>query len=217
MPKEPINATIDISEVNVSEDAIVNVTLSNDATGTLSVFVDGKKVGDVNVTGSIVSVSVGRLTAGNHVVEARYSGDEKYCSISESKEVFVSKLNTDVKSDDVEITEGEPAIIIVNLDGEASGIVLVNVGGKQFYSAVESGKATVEAVGLITANYTADIIYQGDDKYSEASTIVNVKVNQKPAEKIESIISMGSNCMFLLLKCLSYFHSILFIFSLFLI
>ena len=190
VPKEPINATIDISEVNVSEDAILNVTLSNDATGTLSVFVDGKKVGDVNVTGSIVSVSVGRLTAGNHVVEARYSGDEKYCSISESKEVFVSKLNTDVKSDDVEITEGEPAIIIVNLDGEASGIVLVNVGGKQFYSAVESGKATVEAVGLITANYTADIIYQGDDKYSEASTIVNVKVNQKPAEKIESIISI---------------------------
>ena len=31
---------------------------------------------------------------------------------------------------------------------------------------------------------------RGDDKYSEASTTVNVKVNQKPADKIESIISI---------------------------
>ena len=190
MPKEQINATIDISDVNVAEDVIVNVTLSDDATGTLSVFVDGKKVVEVNVTGNIVSVSLGRLTAGNHVVEVKYSGNDKYYSISKNKDVFVSKLNTDVKANAVEITEGETAIIAVNLDGEASGIVLVNVGEKQFYAVVYSGKATVEAVGLTASNYTADIIYQGDDKYSEAFTTVNVKVNQKPADKIASIISI---------------------------
>ena len=190
VPKEQINATIDISDVNVTEDVIVNVTLSDDATGTLSVFVDGKKVVEVNVTGNIVNVSVGRLTAGNHVVEVKYSGNDKYYSISKNKDVFVSKLNTDVKANAVEITEGETAIIAVNLDGEASGIVLVNVGEKQFYAVVYSGKATVEAAGLTAANYTADIVYRGDDKYSEASTTVNVKVNQKPADKIESIISI---------------------------
>ena len=64
------------------------------------------------------------------------------------------------------------------------------MSGKQFYAVVYSGKATVEAAGLTAANYTADIVYIGDDKYSEASTTVNVKVNQKPAEKIESIISI---------------------------
>lgn len=190
VPKEQINATIDISDVNVAEDVIVNVTLSDDATGTLSVFVDGKKVVEVNVTGNIVSVSLGRLTAGNHVVEVKYSGNDKYYSISKNKDVFVSKLNTDVKANAVEITEGETAIIAVNLDGEASGIVLVNVGEKQFYAVVYSGKATVEAVGLTASNYTADIIYQGDDKYCEAFTTVNVKVNQKPADKIASIISI---------------------------
>ena len=64
------------------------------------------------------------------------------------------------------------------------------MSGKQFYAVVYSGKATVEAAGLTAANYTADIVYRGDDKYSEASTTVNVKVNQKPADKIESIISI---------------------------
>lgn len=175
--------------LKVDEDAIVNVTLKSDATGTVAVFVDGNKISDDNVTNGVVNVSVGGLTAGIHIIEVRYSGDEKYYSMSETKEICAEKLNTTLKADAVEITEGETAKIIVNVDDGASGIVLVDVGGNQFYAIIDSGRACIEAVGLTASNYTANIFYQGDDKFNEASTIADVKV-KKSAEKTRCVISI---------------------------
>ena len=189
-PKEKINATIDVSDVKVGEDAIVNVTLTADATGTVAVYVDGKKSAECNVENGTLSVSVGQLTAGNHIVEARYSGDDKYSSVSETKDINVAKLNATVKADDIEVTEGETASLTVNVDGVATGVVFVNVGGKQFYGIIESGKANIDVVGLGAANYTAEISYQGDDRFAESFTTANVKVNSKPAEKKGSVISI---------------------------
>lgn len=189
--KKDVDMAIGVPEgIKVNEDAIVNVTLQSDAKGTVTVFVDGNKIGENNVTDGIVSVSVGDLTAGIHVIEVRYYGDDKYFSSSETKEICVAKLNTTVRAGAVEITEGETATIIVNVDGGVNGIVLVDVGGKQFYAIIDSGKASVEAVGLTASNYTAKIIYPGDDKFSEASTTVDVKVKSKSAEKTRSVISI---------------------------
>lgn len=188
--KKQINLTIDISDVNVDEEAIINATLPTDATGILSIFVDGNNVVQVNATEGEVCYSIGRLPAGNHIVEVRYSGDEKHYPVSENKSVHVAKLNATVSADPVEITEGETATLTVDVNDEASGIVLVNIDGKQFYAIIDSGKASVEVVGLNAFNCTAKIIYQGDDRFTEASTTVDVKVKSKPVEKTRSVISI---------------------------
>ena len=197
--KEDVDMDIGVpAGLKVGEEAIVNVTFQSDAKGTVAIFVDGNKIDDDNVTEGVVSVSLDKLTAGIHVIEVRYSGDEKYCSKDETKEIFVAKLNTTVNAGAVEITEGETATIIVDFVDGASGIVLVDVGGKQFYGIIDSGKASVEAVGLTASDYTAKIIYQGDAKFNEASTTVDVKVKAKSSEKTRSVISItGVNGTFI--------------------
>lgn len=188
--KQKANAALDVKDVNVGEDAIVNVTLPADATGAVEVLVDGRIVAEEKVTNVTLIVSVGRLSAGNHTVEIRYSGDKRYDSLSETADVNVEKLKAAVKADAIEITEGETATLIVNVDG-GSGVVLVNVGGKQFYAIVNSQKASVDVIGLTAANYTANVIYMGDEEYGEASTTVDINVKSKPADKTASLISIA--------------------------
>ena len=190
--KEDIKEDVDIvigvpADLEVGGNADVDVSVG--AGGNVSVIVDGIESFVSLVDGSC-SVRLNNLSEGSHSVVVIYYGDEKHNPARNASYFYVAKLNTAIRADAVEITEGETANIIVNVDVGASGIVLVNVGGKQFYAIIESGKAIIEAVGLTASNYTAEISYSGDDKFSEASTTADVKVKSKSAEKIGSVISI---------------------------
>ena len=190
--KETIKEDVDIAigvpaDLEVGDSADVDVSVG--AGGNVSVIVDGIESFISLVDGSC-SVRLNNLSEGSHSVVVIYSGDEKHNPARNVSYFYVAKLNTAVRADTVEITEGETANIVVNVDAGASGIVLVNVGGKQFYAIIDSGKAIIEAVGLTASNYTAEIIYRGDGKFNEASTTADVKVKSKPAEKIGSVISI---------------------------
>ena len=189
---EPVAPAVNVTvpEVNVGEDASVDVALPADATGNVVVLVDGKEAGAMIVSGGNVSIPVGDLAAGDHVVEVRYSGDDKYAPVSESKDVTVDKLTTNVTADPVEITEGETAVVSVVVDANATGKVLVDVGGNKFYADISNGKAVVDVVGLAAGNYTAKVTYQGDDKYAEAEGSAAIKVNALPAPKVETSIAI---------------------------
>ena len=60
-----------------------------------------------------------------------------------------------------------------------TGVVLVDVAGNKFYGDVNNGKASVVVSGLMAGNYTVDVVYAGDDKYTNASTTANIIVKSK--------------------------------------
>jgi uncharacterized protein YjdB len=189
---EPVDPKVNItvSDVKAGETAKAIVDLPSDATGNVVVRVDGKEAAALIVYGGTVEMSLGELTAGNHTVVAVYSGNNKYGVGVASKDVTVEKLTTNISADSVEIVEGEVASVIVTVDENATGRILVEVDGNKYYADIAAGKATVDVVGLTAGDYTAEITYSGDDKYGETTTTAAVKVDAKPAPKSESSIAI---------------------------
>jgi hypothetical protein len=189
--KQDANISIDVpSDIKVGEDVKVDVALPDNATGNVVVLVDGKEVGGMIVSGGNVTVSAGELTAGEHTIEVRYSGDKTFSPTSSSTTVNVDKVASTISAEPVEITEGETATITVTVDADATGVVLVDIAGNKFYADISAGKATVNVVGLTAGDYTAKVTYPGDDKYTEGNATVNIKVNPLPAPKVETSIAI---------------------------
>jgi predicted outer membrane repeat protein len=172
----PIDAEVD--PVEVGEDAVVEVTLPEDATGTVTVTVDGKEY-SAPVKDGKASVSVPGLGAGNYTADVAYSGDDKYEPVSTTAPISVDKVSDvpmDVSADPVEV--GEDAVVEVTLPEDATGNVTVTVDGKEYTAPVENGKATVTVPELPAGEYVADVAYSGDDKYEPASTLAPVSVDK---------------------------------------
>ena len=57
------------------------------------------------------------------------------------------------------------------------GTVSVNIGGEDYESNVSNGTATITIPDLDNGDYEVDVIYSGDDKYTNASTTVSFEVS----------------------------------------
>ena len=96
-----------------------------------------------------------------------------YVVVNEESEV--PKENMTLYVENVEITEGEAANIVVYLAEYATGNVSIN----GITSQVSDATAILTIPDLTYGNYTFDVIYSGDLNYNGAVTTVNVTVNQK--------------------------------------
>ena len=83
-PEVNVNITDD---AKVGEDSAVNVTLPDDATGNVTVKVDGKEVANQELVNGNVVIPLDDLTVGNHTVEISYDGDDKYSPTTVTKEL----------------------------------------------------------------------------------------------------------------------------------
>ena len=79
------NETISIPEGNSTE---YSISLPDDATGTLTVTVDGKNYTETLTKGK-ATVNIPKLNDGSHNITVTYSGDGKYESITKSLVVTV--------------------------------------------------------------------------------------------------------------------------------
>ena len=95
----PDDLKIDVNVLQGSTSPKFTIKLPSDATGNLTVIVDGKTTYTESLVGGSATVSVGELSFGKHNVQVVYSGDEKYSGISKNSSVDIkspdkAKLNT---------------------------------------------------------------------------------------------------------------------------
>uniref|UniRef100_UPI0025FA4EFE Ig-like domain repeat protein n=1 Tax=uncultured Methanobrevibacter sp. TaxID=253161 RepID=UPI0025FA4EFE len=173
----PIDVSADPTEVG--EDAVIEVSLPEDATGNVTVTVDGKNY-TVPVEDGKATVTVPELPAGEYAADVVYSGDDKYGPVSTTVPVTVNKVsdaNVSANADPVEY--GEDAVIEVTLPEDATGVVVASVDGELYAADVENGTATITIPNLPSGNYTAEVTYYGDDKYSPVTTTADIEVISK--------------------------------------
>ena len=166
-PKPDVNITI--PDINPGESSVVDVDLPSDATGTVYVLIDGKKVSSAPVTNGSAKVTVPELTAGIHIVEVEYSGDTKYASISKISSVIVSKVDVPANSTSIKITlavGSKSPKFSITLPDDAKGYVVISIKGVDYFAAVENGTAIVSVPSLAYGSYNVNVIYSGDDKYN---------------------------------------------------
>ena len=160
----------------MGEDETITVTLPSDATGTVTITVDGKKY-TADVIDGVAEFTVPGLKAGKYTVTASYSGDDKYLPINGADNFKVSKQKPDITVDAPDITVGDDGTITVTLPDDATGTVTIEVGGKRYTAEVKNGKAVFKVPGLSVGVHGIKVWYSSDDKYLPATTSGDITVH----------------------------------------
>ena len=172
-----VDSIIDVavSDIKVGEDAVISVKLLSDATGSVTVTVNGKDYTETVVNG-VANVKVADLKAGTYDVAVKYSGDNNYNAAVATSSFTVSKVDSTMDVTVNDIVFGGDLTVDVVLPGDATGEVVITVNGVDYHVAIENGEATVTVSGLEAGDYTVAVKYAGDDNYNAAEVTKGVNV-----------------------------------------
>ena len=172
--------SIDVGDIDVGDDEIITVTLSDDATGNVTVNVDGKDY-TAPVNNGKATISIPNLGVGDKNANIYYSGDGKYCSTEDSVSFSVNKLKTNVSIDvPVDVKEGESALIEVGIPGAAGNVSVIVDGIETVVSLDENGTASVLISAAKAGNHSVVVVYPGDETHAPAYVASSFKVDEKP-------------------------------------
>ena len=161
-----VDSAIDVAvkDINVGEDAVISVKLLSDATGSVTVTVNGKDYTETVVNG-VANVKVADLKAGTYDVAVKYSGDNNYNAAVATSSFTVSKVDSTMDVTVNDIVFGGDLTVDVVLPDDATGEVVITVNGVDYPVPIVDGKATGTISGLAAGDYTVTVKYAGDDKY----------------------------------------------------
>ena len=172
-----VDSAIDVavSDIKVGEDAVITVKLLSDATGSVTVNVNGKDYTEPVVNG-IANVKVSGLKADTYDVIVKYSGDNNYNDAVATSSFTVSKVDPTMDVTVDGIVFGEDLTVEAVLPADATGEVVITVDGTPYTATIDNGKATGTIKDLTAGDHTVVVKYAGDDKYAgvEVTEVVNV-------------------------------------------
>ena len=173
-----INVTVE--DIKVGEEAIINIELPSDATGSVELVI-GNITQSANIKNGKASVSIGNLSAGQYTATIQYNGDNKYGSAKATASFNVTKLESkvDISVDNIEI--GKDAVVTVSVTSGATGNVTVVINGKSQVVELKDSKATVTIENLTAEDYKIEATYNGDAKYLTSSAVYTFNVNKLPS------------------------------------
>ena len=161
-----VDSIIDVavSDIKVGEDAVISVKLLSDATGSVTVTVNGKDYTETVVNG-VANVKVADLKVGTYDVAVKYSGDNNYNAAVATSSFTVSKVDSTMDVTVNDIVFGGDLTVDAVLPDDATGEVVITVNGVDYPVPIVDGKATGTIGGLAAGDYTVTVKYAGDDKY----------------------------------------------------
>ena len=166
---------ITVKDINVGEDAVITVKLFSDATGELTVTVNGKDY-TANVVNGRATVSVSDLKAGTYDVVAKYSGDNNYNAAVATSSFTVSKVDSTMDVTVNDIVFGGDLTVDAVLPDDATGEVIITVDGTSYTAGINDGKATQVVKDLTAGSHVVVVKYAGDDKYTAVEIAKGVNV-----------------------------------------
>ena len=165
--------------VRVDENATVNVALPSDATGTVTITVDGEECTADVVDGTASVVLPVISEAGSYEFDVVYSGDDKYRPYTTNVTFNVIKNNVDMKATARTVRVGEDVTVNVVLSSDATGSVSIVYDDVVYGAAVEDGAAAIVIPDLPIGQYALTVEYSGDDVYKAKNTTVTFNVNKQ--------------------------------------
>ena len=182
IPKDETSLDVSVSNIKVGDNAEIVVKVPENATGNITIEIDGKSY-TKPVSGGEARFEIEDLTAGNKTALIKYAGDDNYVSNVTSATFSVSKVNATIKVTINDSKVGENVTVDVVLPQDATGVVLIDIGGVGYYANVTGGVAHVDIPRIPSGNYDVTVTYTGDDKYSSASD--NAQFNMS---KVDSFV-----------------------------
>ena len=174
----PATWTVAAGNVYEGQDVIVDVTINDEATGTVTVDINGRQETADIVEGS-AAITISGLTADEYTLNVTYSGDENF--LGETKTVsFTVRPKVDVEwivevsADSVYV--GQDVVVSVEISPDAYGDVSIN--GETIPIDLW-GKGNYTFSGLEANEYNFVVTFGGDDKYNADAKNVSFTVMPK--------------------------------------
>ena len=199
--KADIKTDITIPEITAGKATTTTIKLPENATGNITLTVDGKIISVVNLTKGSATITIPELTAGKHDVVISYSGDGNYAGFSQNSTVTVkeqakptpapatvkkakqaTKIIAKNKKFKAKTKVKKYTITLKTKAGKAVKKVQVTIKiGKKTYKAKTNnkGKATFKIKKLTKkAKYTATIKFKGNANYKAATKKVKITIKK---------------------------------------
>ena len=185
------NLTVNVSDINVGQVEVVNITLPADATEDILIYGNfSERTYSQHINDGNVSFNITDLAAGTYNITVLYQGFNKYESKNVTKTFTVSKVNSTIAIELVGRT------IVVSLPDDATGNVSISIGDINENVTIVNGKATLDISNVYPNEYVVTASYAGDGKYLENATYKTItlpKVTDYLINVTVSDIIVGEN------------------------
>ena len=168
---------ITVSDINVGDDAVIDIAVSNVTSGVISVRVDNTVYNVVIVDGKGTLV-VSNLAAGYYTVVAKFAENDMYLASMDTVRFTVSKLASTITVAVGDINVGDDAVIGIAVPEVTSGVASVTVNGKSYNVAVVDGKGTLVVSNLAAGYYTVVAKFAENDMYLASMDTVRFTVSK---------------------------------------
>ena len=184
---------IEAADIIYGENAVITVRLNDNATGNVTVTVDGKSNSSGVVNGQSVIILSGLEAGDNKNITVFYTGDDTYFNKTESADFTISKadLTFDISADNIKI--GQDAVIHINVPAKTSGTFTI---GEDVITIPLSGAVEYVISDLAIGEYEITAIYDGNNyntvQNSTTFAVLEYPLSQWPNEGLDSKSSYKS-------------------------
>lgn len=194
--KYDMELDVSIKDGVYGDNATVTVSVTDDATGNITIKINNKSIIKGIVNGKVV-FNISKLAAGSYDVYVTYSGDVKYNIANASDILTISKATANINIDNKEINIGDKVNYEITVQNTYTGDVTISIGDISRTINVENGIAIIEldTSNLVADKYLVKITYANDKNYTNAENAALLKVNKLPSEinVFVNSINVGDN------------------------
>ena len=158
------NLSISAKTIEIGSDEEIIITLNENATGFLTVNINGNESLEEIVDGKVIK-TISNLPADSYVINVSYPGDLRYAQCLKTSEFSVLKINPGIVVNVNNVGQGGDALFNIILPNNATGTVTVSVGNRINSSEVKNGQARIAIFGLVKGDYNYNVTYSGDAIY----------------------------------------------------
>ena len=132
------------------------------------------------ISNGIANLTLAFNETGIVYVFASYLGNDQHPQANTTSKITVNKLDPNLELNIADIIVDSPLTANIIMNDEINGNVSVLINGKSYNVSVSKGKGTVEIKDEIAVGkYDAVATFDGDDKYSSATSQTSFNVTKK--------------------------------------
>ena len=185
-----------VNNITYGENITIAIDLPIDATGNLTITVDGEEYSIVDVKNPVI---IDDLNAGNHTITIKYSGDDRYAESSSTSNITVTKADSKLEVNINSINYGELLNITAALTGvnntQLNGNITITINGKNYTVEINGGVCSYDEISLPAGEYEFNAIWSGNNNYNGATVNGGFKISIiNPTIKVDvSDVEVGQN------------------------